>query len=135
VSPPTALSPFAAAAITGGNPFRTMMLTWKYTLPAFLVPFVFTLSGEGLGILLQAPVTDVLRSSLTAALGIAALAIAFGGWIRRAASMPERVAAGIAGLLLCYANGLSDVVGIVVLMLVILVHLARTRGPVAAVVT
>ena len=39
VSPPTALSPFAAAAITGGNPFRTMMLTWKYTLPAFIVPF------------------------------------------------------------------------------------------------
>ena len=38
VSPPTALSPFAAAALTGGNPFETMMLTWKYTLPAFLVP-------------------------------------------------------------------------------------------------
>ena len=55
VSPPTALSPFAAAAITGGNPFQTMMLTWKYTLPAFLVPFVFTLSPEGLGVLLQAP--------------------------------------------------------------------------------
>ena len=49
VSPPTALSPFAAAAITGGNPFKTMMLTWKYTLPAFLVPFAFTLSPEGLG--------------------------------------------------------------------------------------
>ena len=49
VSPPTALSPFAAAAITGGNPFRTMMLTWKYTLPAFLVPFTFTLNPEGLG--------------------------------------------------------------------------------------
>ena len=47
VSPPTALSPFAAAAITGGNPFRTMMLTWKYTLPAFVVPFVFTLSPAG----------------------------------------------------------------------------------------
>ena len=49
VSPPTALSPFAAAAITGGNPFKTMMLTWKYTLPAFLVPFVFTLTPAGLG--------------------------------------------------------------------------------------
>ena len=32
-------------------PFETMMLTWKYTLPAFLVPFVFTLSPEGLGAL------------------------------------------------------------------------------------
>ena len=58
VSPPTALSPFAAAAITGGNPFKTMMLTWRYTLPAFLVPFVFTLTPEGLGVLLQAPVDD-----------------------------------------------------------------------------
>ena len=62
VSPPTALSPFAAAAITGGNPFKTMMLTWKYTLPAFLVPFTFTLSPEGLGVLLQAPWDDVLRT-------------------------------------------------------------------------
>ena len=44
VSPPTALSPFAAAAITGGNPFRTTMLSWKYVTPAFVVPFVFTLS-------------------------------------------------------------------------------------------
>ena len=42
VSPPVALSPFAAAAITGGNPYRTMMLTWKYALPCFLVPFMFT---------------------------------------------------------------------------------------------
>ena len=55
VSPPTALSPFAAAALTGGNPFQTMMLTWKYTLPAFLVPFVFTLSPEGAGALLRGP--------------------------------------------------------------------------------
>lgn len=127
VSPPTALSPFAAAAITGGNPFRTMMLTWKYTLPAFLVPFVFTLSPEGLGILLQAPLSDVIRSSLSAALGIAALAVAFGGWLWRAASMPERIAAGIAGILLCYASGVSDALGIGVLALVVFGHVARVR--------
>lgn len=127
VSPPTALSPFAAAAITGGNPFRTMMLTWKYTLPAFLVPFVFTLSPEGLGILLQAPLPDVIRSSLSAALGIAALAVAFGGWLWRAASMPERIAAGIAGIMLCYASGVSDALGIGVLALVAFSHVARVR--------
>ncbi len=32
VSPPTALSPFAAAAITGGNPYGTTLQSWKYTL-------------------------------------------------------------------------------------------------------
>ena len=83
VSPPTALSPFAAAAITGGNPFQTMMLTWKYTLPAFLVPFVFTLNLEGMGILMQAPLGDVLSASATAAVGVCALAAGLGGWIRR----------------------------------------------------
>jgi hypothetical protein len=40
VSPPTALSPFAAAAITGGDPYKTTLQSWKYTLPAFLVPFM-----------------------------------------------------------------------------------------------
>ncbi len=41
VSPPTALSPFAAAAITGGSPYKTTLQAWKYTMPAFLVPFIF----------------------------------------------------------------------------------------------
>jgi TRAP-type uncharacterized transport system fused permease subunit len=105
-----------------------MMLTWKYTLPAFLVPFVFTLSHEGLGILLQAPAADIVRSSLTAALGIVALAIAFGGWLWHAASMPERIAAGVAGVLLCYAGGVSDAAGLGVLAVIVVAHVVRVRG-------
>ena len=127
VSPPTALSPVAAAAITGGNAFRTMMLTWKYTLPAFLVPFVFTLDPAGMGVLLQAPLADVLRTSLTAAAGVAALAAAFGGWIRRAASLPERVVAGVAGVLLFAPSGGMDAAGGALAGVVILVHLLRAR--------
>src|SRR5438105_7551778 len=55
VSPPTALSPFAAAAITGGDPYKTTMQAWKYTLPAYLVPFVFLLDPQGIGLLLKIP--------------------------------------------------------------------------------
>ena len=55
VSPPTALSPFAAAAITGGSPYRTTLQAWKYTMPAFLVPFVFVCDPIGVGLLLQVP--------------------------------------------------------------------------------
>ena len=55
VSPPTALSPFAAAAITGGDPYNTTMQAWKYTLPAFLVPFVFVLDPQGVGLLMKIP--------------------------------------------------------------------------------
>src|SRR5436189_775856 len=52
VSPPTALSPFAAAAITGGDPYKTTLQCWKYTTPAFLVPFMFVLDPSGTGLLL-----------------------------------------------------------------------------------
>jgi TRAP transporter 4TM/12TM fusion protein len=52
VSPPVGLSPSAAAAVTGGNPFRAMMHAWKYSLPAFLVPFFFSASATGANLLI-----------------------------------------------------------------------------------
>ena len=128
VSPPTALSPFAAAAITGGNPFRTMMLTWKYTLPAFLVPFAFTVSPEGAGVLLQAPPGDVVRTVGTAAIGVSALAMGLGGWLRQAANPVERVAAVGGGLLLFYATTVTDIMGLVLFGAAVALHLVRTRG-------
>ena len=61
VSPPTALSPFAAAAITGGDPYRTTLQSWKYTMPAFLLPFMFVLDPAGHGLLMMGSI-DKLES-------------------------------------------------------------------------
>jgi len=127
VSPPTALSPFAAAAITGANPFRTMMVTWKYTIPAFVVPFAFTLAPEGMGLLLRAPLQTVLWSSLTAALGVAALAFGAGGWLKQKANVLERVLAISAGFLLIYPKAVFDAAGIAVFGLSVVLHLWRGR--------
>ena len=132
VSPPTALSPFAAAALTGANPFRTMMLTWKYTLPAFLVPFVFTLSPEGLGVLLQAPLKDIAITGGTAAVGVGALAAGFGGWVKGPASVPERAGLITGGLLLFFASPWSDVAGLVVTSVVLFLHIWRHPPAVTA---
>ena len=128
VSPPTALSPFAAAAITGGNPLKTMMLTWKYTLPAFLVPFAFTLSPEGLGVLLLAPLADILTTVSTAVVGILALVMGLGGWLRQAATPLERTLAASGGLLLFYATAITDLAGAALFVIAIAVHLGRTRN-------
>jgi TRAP transporter 4TM/12TM fusion protein len=127
VSPPTALSPFAAAALTGGNPFRTTMLTWKYTAPAFLVPFVFTLSRDGLGVLMQAPVLTVIWVSGTAGLGIAAFAAGAGGWIRAEANLIERVLAIAGGTLLFYPGVRTDLSGVAIVATAIGIHLMRIR--------
>jgi TRAP transporter 4TM/12TM fusion protein len=91
VSPPTALSPFAAAAITGGKPVPTMWLTWKYTLPAFLVPFIFVLSDNGVGLLFEGGIDTIAVAFVSAVLAVGALAVVTGKWLIGPAGWPERV--------------------------------------------
>jgi TRAP transporter 4TM/12TM fusion protein len=114
VSPPTALAPFAAAALTGGRPFRTMMLTWKYALPAFVVPFAFTLDPRGLGLLLQGTWTAIVLTTLTATAGVAALAIGCrgAGWARSANIGRALCLTG--GLALIHPAPTADIAGLIV---------------------
>ena len=127
VSPPTALSPFAAAAITGGDPYKTTLQSWKYTVPAFLLPFMFVLDPAGQGLLLMgstkalaaASWLSIAQVTLTAALGIAAIAAGFQGWALRRATLLERALLVAAGLALTYPGGRSDLVGAVLIVTVL----------------
>jgi TRAP transporter 4TM/12TM fusion protein len=114
VSPPTALSPFAAAAITGGDPYKTTLQAWKYTLPAFLVPFVFVLDPQGVGLLLTLPKggswVDIVQITVKAALGLAALAAAAQGWALRRTTMAERGLLVLAGLFLVFPSLLETLI-------------------------
>jgi TRAP transporter 4TM/12TM fusion protein len=113
VSPPTALSPFAAAAITGGDPYKTTLQSWKYTMPAFLVPFVFVLDPDGVAILLELPKQGGLSGAVfvivSTAIGIAAFAAASQNWLLRRLTVLERVTLVVCGFLLLFP-GLIDAV-------------------------
>ena len=108
VSPPTALSPFAAAAITGGDPYKTTLQAWKYTLPAFLVPFVFVLDPQGVGLLMKIPKDgsfyDIIWITLKTAIGLGALAAAAQNWALQRNTQPERWLWMLAGLLLVFPS-------------------------------
>jgi len=128
VSPPTALSCFAAAALTKGNPYKTTMYAWKYTLPAFIVPFMFTLDPKGVGILLKGPVQDVIWTTLTAFIGILALAGGVENWFLRQTKLHERMMLIAAGLLLVYPVALYDLIGLGLLGAVVLLQRLRREG-------
>jgi len=128
VSPPTALAPFAAAAITRGEPFATMMQAWKYCLPAFLVPFMFCLSPDGMGLLLQGDAASIAWTFITACIAVAALAAAFGGWIVGQANLSERVVAAAAGLALFYADPWVDAAGLALAAAAVGAHIVRLKG-------
>jgi TRAP transporter 4TM/12TM fusion protein len=117
VSPPTALSPFAAAAITGGDPYVTTMQAWKYTLPAFLVPFVFVLDPQGVGLLMKIPkdgsVYDIIWVTLKTGIGLGALAAAAQNWALRKNTAVERALWLLSGLLLVFPSlieGLAETI-------------------------
>ena len=135
VSPPTALSAFAAAAITGGDGFRTMMLTCRYTLPAFLVPFAFVLTPNGLGLLLEAPLGDGRARGRRVRRGGGGA----GPRARRLAARTGRVAGPAcwrapARVILLYLEPLWILVGLGVLAAALVLHLALPRqdAPAAA---
>lgn len=127
VTPPTALAAVAASAITGGNAFKTMMMTWKYTLPAFLVPFAFVLAPAGRALLWQAPLPQVLMALAVSAVAVIALAAATGGWMVRRAGWPERVMSGGAAVALLYLEPSSIAAGLALLALALVVHVALRR--------
>jgi TRAP transporter 4TM/12TM fusion protein len=136
VSPPTALSPFAAAAITGGDPYKTTLQCWKYTLPAFLVPFMFVLDPSGQGLLLMgstkalaaADTWSILTVTLTAAIGIAALAVGFQGWAWIKTNLFERAVFIVAGFALVYPGTVADVVGFGGVLIGLASQFWRTRS-------
>jgi TRAP transporter 4TM/12TM fusion protein len=127
VSPPTALSPFAAAAITGGDPYKTTLQCWKYTTPAFLVPFMFVLDPSGTGLLLTGSIKTLANAdwgsiamvTFTAAVGIMALCGGFQGWLFKKTTVYERWMLLVAGVLLVYPKTLFDVVGFALVAIVL----------------
>ncbi len=135
VSPPTALSPFAAAAITGGDPYKTTLQCWKYTVPAFLVPFMFVLDPSGLGLLLMGSTKalaaanwwSIAEVTITAAVGIAALAAGFQGWALVKTNTVERIMFIVAGFALVYPTAAADVIGFGLVVTAIVLQVLRRK--------
>ena len=139
VSPPTALSCFAAAAITGADPYRTTLQAWKYTMPAFVVPFFFVLDPLGTGVLLNLPKDATWAQAswviFLCFLAIAAIAAGLQGWLVRKTNLLE------AGLFLAGGALLvlplqrlapafpvhADYVGILLIVIAALIHVGRVR--------
>ena len=135
VSPPTALSPFAAAAICKGNPYKTTLQTWKYVAPAILVPFMFVLDKSGVSLLLMGSTTaladanwlEIFIAFITAVVGIVALAGGLQGWFIVKNKPLETVFLVISGVALAYPANWADLIGLVAFALVVFTQWIRNN--------
>ncbi len=135
VSPPTALSPFAAAAICKGDPYITTLHSWKYVAPCVLVPFMFILDPAGLGLLLMGSLGALAKADMsqialvfsTAVLGIVCLAGGLQGWFLVKTTFIERWVMILSGLALTYPGTTSDLLGLLGFALALASQVIRQR--------
>ena len=133
VSPPTALSPFAAAAICKGDPYKTTFQSWKYVAPAILVPFIFVLDPAGVALLLNGNMKNLATANwneiawivFTASAGIVALAGGLQNWFILKTNFVERWVLIASGVALTYPSTIGDIAGFAGLASVILVQWLR----------
>jgi TRAP transporter 4TM/12TM fusion protein len=133
VSPPVGLSPCAAAAVTGGNPFGSMMQAWKYSLPAFLVPFFFSTTTVGYSLLiLGGNWPDFILATTTSLCALFFLSMGIIGYMRKKLPMVERALLIIVAFAMVISPIGWSIPGLVPLIagiLMILHHLRVTRSP------
>ncbi|MER7473653.1 TRAP transporter large permease subunit, partial [Micromonospora sp. NPDC000018] len=132
-SPPTALAAVAAAAVTGGRLVPTMWQTLRYALPAYLIPLAFVVTPTGLGLLGIGGAQRIAVAGTVAALSVAVLAVAAGGWLPGVgpAGTPERILGALAGLTLLWLEPVPVAVGAALAAVMVAGVLVRrgTAGP------
>jgi TRAP transporter 4TM/12TM fusion protein len=114
LTPPTCLSPFAAAAIAGSPPMATAWQAMRLGAVLFIVPFMFVYSPE---LLMMGSWPEILFAFARAGVGVFCLAAGLQGWLRCRATVLERALLITAGILLVVPNLMADAGGLILLAL------------------
>jgi TRAP transporter 4TM/12TM fusion protein len=128
LTPPTCLSPFAAAAIAGSPPMATAWQAMRLGAVLFIVPFMFVYSPE---LLLIGSWPEILLASGRAVVGIFCLAAGLQGWLRCRATPLDRTLLIAAGILFVVPNFIADLGGAILLGLTWGLQTLRRGGEVA----
>jgi TRAP transporter 4TM/12TM fusion protein len=77
ITPPVAISSYAAASLAGSQPMETSLIAWRLGLPAFILPFMFV---YGPSLLMVGSFTEIMVSLSTSIVGISTLAMSLQGY-------------------------------------------------------
>jgi TRAP transporter 4TM/12TM fusion protein len=119
VTPPVALSAFAASGIAGSPPMRTGVSAWKFSKGLYLIPLLMAYSP----LLLNGTVPEIVLAVTTGLIGLLAFAVAIEGFWLRKTTLVERLAAAGATVLLLIPSAITDAVGAVLAVAVVVAQL------------
>jgi TRAP-type uncharacterized transport system fused permease subunit len=124
VTPPVALSAYAAAAVMGTEPIKTGVFAARVALPKYLIGITFILSFSGTGLLIipmvqtlatgDAVVQIILRYLVTI-IGIVFLNVAVVGYFFGDIGRVARYVVGASAVMLFFPSATTDAIGCAVI--------------------
>ncbi|MFZ5943729.1 MAG: TRAP transporter permease [Bacillota bacterium] len=125
ITPPVAMSSYVAAGIANSNQNITSLLAVKLGLTGFILPFFFL--TDPILLIGSAPegtaTIEIIRTFLTATVGIIALAAGLEGWLVKRCSWSERILAIAIAYLFVDPSGVTDIYGIALLIILLAYHI------------
>ncbi len=118
ITPPVALAAYAGSAIAKSNPMKTGVTATKLAIAAFIVPYIFAYNEQMLFVNVNGW-WSVAQIAISALLGIFAIAAALNGFLYRHISPLLRVALVAGGVCMMVPGTISDVLGLVLVIGVI----------------
>lgn len=117
ITPPVALAAYAGSAIAKANPMKTAFNASRLAIAVFIVPYVFCFSPALL--MIDTNAMEVIRIVITSFIGIFGVAAGLEGYLKKEMNPLQRVLFVVAGLMLIFPSWITDIVGIVLIVAVI----------------
>lgn len=126
VTPPVALAAFAGAGIAKANPMKTGLQASRLAVAAFLVPYIFVLNPAML--MIDVHLWSGLLMVATSVVGIIGVSAGVMGYLVYQSLWWERVIMILGGILLVDPGHLTDIIGLVLIVLGALSQTIRKRA-------
>ena len=131
ITPPVALAAYAGSAIAKADPMKTGFNATKLAIAAFIVPYIFAISPQMLFVDVSSAF-QVVQICITALFGIFGVAAALNGYLYRPIPLVLRLAMAVGGLCMMIPGTVSDIIGFVLVLGILLYQRLSARRAAAA---
>ncbi len=125
ITPPVAISAYAASGISGANAMKTGFVAFKLGIAGFIVPYLFLYSPSLLGV--RGLLHTMMRGA-PAILGVTALAAGLIGWFGFRLSWIQRLALFASALCLVTPYMIAEILGATYLILLFVYGRTRAKN-------
>ena len=132
ITPPVALAAYAGSAIAKAPPMKTAWNATRLAIAAFIIPYIFAYNNDLIFVGSDVNFLSVASVVISATLGMASIASGLMGYLIRDMKWISRIALVAGGLLMVIPGTVTDLAGLAVLVVVLVLQRIENKKDKAA---